>query len=123
MKIKTLATLAGVVCAAALLISLPAQAQKARLMITNQSNWEIHQFYLSPVDSDEWGQEWLAGQVIGRGQTQTMLGIRCDAYDVKLVDEDGDECVVHQVDFCGGHEGWTITNDNLLRCQDRTQSE
>jgi len=38
-------------------------------------------------------------------------------YDVKLVDEDGDECVVTEVDICGGHDDWVITDDELLECE------
>ena len=48
--------------------------------------------------------------VIGKDESFTLKSIPCDSYDVKLVDEDGDECVVDDVDICGGAESWTITN-------------
>jgi hypothetical protein len=37
-------------------------------------------------------------------------------YDVKLVDSDGDECVVNGVQI-GGDRRLTITRDLLLRCE------
>jgi hypothetical protein len=36
---------------------------------------------------------------------------------VKLVDEDGDECVVEEVDICGTNDTWEIKNKDLLACQ------
>jgi len=46
-----------------------------------------------------------------------LNSIPCDSYDVRLTDEDGDECVVEDVDICGGSEGWVITNAILLECE------
>jgi hypothetical protein len=36
---------------------------------------------------------------------------------VKLVDEDGDECVVEAVDVCGEDDEWLITDEDLLDCE------
>ena len=33
-------------------------------------------------------------------------------------DEDDDECIVEEVDICGGSESWVITNKILLACQE-----
>ena len=113
---KSVAALAGAVCVA-LLIPVAAQAQKSNVTIKNKSDWEIHQFFLSSVDTDNWGPDQLGEQVIGTGDTFTLKSIPCDSYDVMLVDEDGDECVVPEVDICGDSQGWIITNDDLLDCQ------
>jgi len=114
---KSIAALAGAVCAAALLIPMAAQAQKSDVVIKNKSDWEIHQFFLSPVDTDKWGPDQLQDQIIATGGTFTLQGVPCDSYDVKLVDEDADECVVPGVDICGDNQGWVINNDDLLECQ------
>ena len=116
---KSIATL--VACAATLLISVPAQAQKNSLVVTNNSYWTISQFFLSSVDSDNWGQDLLGYGVIGTGETFTLRGIRCGTYDVKLVDEDSDECEIRNVDICSGRDSWAITNDYLLNCEADTQ--
>ena len=120
---KSIAVLAGAVCAAALLIPATVQAQKSNVIIKNKSDWEIHQFFLSPVDTDKWGPDQLGEQVIGTGGTFTLTGVPCDSYDVKLVDEDEDECVVPEVDICGDNQGWIINNDDLLACQAAGEEE
>jgi hypothetical protein len=114
---KSIAALAGAVCAAALLVPIAAQADNNSVVIKNKSDWEIHQFFLSPVDTDKWGPDQLGDQVISTGGTFTLHSIPCDSYDVKLVDEDGDECVVPGVDICSGQAGWIISNDDLLDCE------
>ena len=118
---KSIAALAGAVCAVALLIPMTAQAEKNSVTVKNKSDWEIHQFFLSSVDTDAWGPDQLGENVIGTGDTFTLKGIPCDSYDVMLVDEDGDECVVPEVDICSGKEGWIITNDDLLDCQEESE--
>ncbi len=120
---KSMTALAGFVCAAALLIPVTAQAEKNSVIVKNKSDWEIHQFFVSSVDTDKWGPDQLGDKVIGTGETFTLKGIPCDTYDVMLVDEDGDECVVSEVDICNGKEGWIITNDDLLDCQAETEGE
>jgi hypothetical protein len=120
---KSIAVLAGAACAVALLIPVIAQAQKSNVIVKNKSDWEIHQFFLSPVDTDKWGPDQLGEQVIGTGGTFTLSGVPCDSYDVMLVDEDGDECVVSEVDICGDSQGWVISNDDLLDCQAESEGE
>ena len=46
-----------------------------------------------------------------------LCGVGCTSYDVKIVDEDGDECVMKGVDICGGSNRWVITSESLLACQ------
>jgi hypothetical protein len=120
---KSIAALAGAVCAVALLVPVIAQAQKSNVVIKNKSDWEIHQFFLSPVETDKWGPDQLGEQVIATGGTFTLKGVPCDSYDVMLVDEDGDECVVSEVDICGDSQGWVISNDDLLACEAESEGE
>lgn len=115
---------AATVLAGAFLIGalgLPAaQAEKKRasVKVVNKADWEIHHFYLSAADDDDWGPDQLGEDVIATGESFTLRSIPCDTYDVKLIDEDDDECVVEEVDLCGGGETWTITNKLLLACQE-----
>jgi hypothetical protein len=109
---------AGVVGYSLLPSSAPALAQRrAVVKITNKSDWEIHHFFLSPSETDAWGPDQLGEEVIGTGESFMLKTIPCDIYDVRLVDEDGDECVVEAVDICGSDEGWVITNQELLACE------
>lgn len=120
---KSVAALAGAACAVALLIPVAALAQKSSVVIKNKSDWEIHQFFLSPVETDKWGPDQLGEDVISTGDTFTLNGVPCDSYDVMLVDEDGDECIVPEVDICGDSQGWVISNDDLLDCQAESEGE
>lgn len=102
--------------AALLLCSLAPPADASSVRIHNRSSWDIHELYLSPVDDDDWGPDQLGRHVIGSGETFTLTDVRCDSYDVRLVDEDDDACVVGDVRLCG-KETWTITDRELLACQ------
>jgi hypothetical protein len=97
--------------------SLAAAASAATVEIRNRSDWDIHQFFLSSVEEEEWGPDQLGDDVLESGATFELTGIPCDSYDVKLVDEDGDECVVSAVDICRQDQGWVIDNDDLLSCE------
>jgi hypothetical protein len=118
---KVSLTLAGVVLAtiAALVLPTPALAasDNSTIHIKNKSDWEIHHFFLSPTDQDHWGADQLGKQVIPVGGNFELHKVPCDSYDIKLVDEDGDECVIGGVDICASKEGWVITNDELLDCE------
>ncbi|MBI2397748.1 MAG: hypothetical protein HYV17_08115 [Xanthomonadales bacterium] len=88
--------------------------------IVNKSLWDIHHLYLSSVDDEEWGPDQLGDEVIGSGESFQLRGIPCDDYDVKIVDEDGDSCVVGGVSMCADNDAWVITDEDLLTCQAAT---
>jgi hypothetical protein len=98
-------------------VSLPLSAAKANVRITNLSDYTIHHLFLSPVSEDKWGADQLRDDVIESEASFTITGIPCDSYDVKVVDEDGDECVIEEVDICGDGHHWKITNEDLLDCE------
>jgi len=102
---------------AALAAAAPAAARNASVTIKNKSHWEIHQLYLSASDEDAWGPDQLGRHTIAaRGGSYTLTDIPCDKYDVRIIDEDGDECVVTRVPLCADHE-WVVKDDDLLSCQ------
>lgn len=111
----------GLALAALVALTVPAQAyaapKKSTVKVVNKSDWQIDQFFLSSSEDEEWGPDQLGEDVIGSGESFSLKNIPCDTYDVMLVDEDGDECVVEEVDICGGAESWVITNKILLGCQ------
>lgn len=111
------------IAAAVLLLvgSQPAAASDSQVTIVNKSDWQIHQLFLSSVDEAEWGPDQLGNEIIDTDGRFTLHGIPCDDYDVRLVDEDGDECVVGGVALCGDRDKWFITNDDLLTCQAETE--
>lgn len=99
-------------------ISMPAFAgKKATVKVINQSKWEIHHLYLSSSDDRHWGEDQLGEDVLAKGDSITLTNIPCDTYDIQVVDEDGDECVIEEVDMCGDESYWKITDKDLLECE------
>lgn len=111
----------GVAASLALGSVVSAGSLDSAVKIVNESAWDIHQLYLSSVDEEEWGPDQLGEQVIESGDSFELNGIPCDAYDVRIVDEDGDECVVSAVALCGDKDAWVIDDDDLLSCQAETE--
>jgi len=112
--------------AVAALLPLAAQAaakRSANVKITNRTDWEIHQLFLSSTDDENWGPDQLGDEVIGVGESFTLQDVPCDLYDVKIVDEDEDSCVVPEVDICGQSQQWTITSGDLLQCEAGSAAE
>lgn len=86
------------------------------ITIKNASDWHIVNFYLSSSADPNWGPDQLGEQVIGSGQNFELRGVPCDTYDVRIVDQDEDVCIVRGIELCGAN-GWTITSQALLNCQ------
>jgi len=119
MKMSTKQLLSAVALAS-LALGAPlavAAGKKSNVKIVNKSDWRIQEFYLAPHDNEEWGPDQLAKHVIAPGETFTLNQVPCGTWDVKLVDEDEDECIVESVDLCGQSDIWTITSKDLLACQ------
>jgi len=100
-----------------LALALPAFAKGAKVKVINQSKWEIHHLFLSSSDESEWGEDQLGEDVLAKGDTLTLTNIPCDTYDIKVVDEDGDECVIEEVSLCRDNSYWKITDKDLLECE------
>jgi hypothetical protein len=99
-------------------VAAKSKKSNATVTVVNQSNWDIHELYLSSVDDGDWGPDQLgAFDIIESGARWQIRNIPCGRYDVKLVDEDQDECIVGDVAICGANDTWVITNEDLLACQ------
>jgi len=97
-------------------------ASGASLQMVNMSDWTITELYLSSSSSSEWGPDQLGANVVtSGGGTFSLTGIACDSYDTRLVDEDGDQCMLQGVPLCGGSEQWVVTSEDLLACQQASQ--
>jgi hypothetical protein len=101
----------------------PALAGKndSKVIIVNKSKWAIHEMYFSPTKQTDWGDDQLGKQTINTGESFTLSGVPCDKWDVKVVDEDGDECVVENVGLCADADKWVINDSDLLACQAATE--
>ncbi|HEX6159838.1 MAG TPA: hypothetical protein VF111_06705 [Thermoanaerobaculia bacterium] len=111
-RLTTLALGALLLCASA-----PAFGADAVVKVINQSKWEIHHLYLSSSSDESWGEDQLEDEVLTKGDSLTLTGIPCDEYDIKVVDEDGDECIIEAVSLCKDNSYWKITDKDLLECE------
>lgn len=98
-------------------LSTKAEVQRAEFMINNKSDWDIHHLYLSPSDKATWGPDQLGERIIHSGESFTLKNIPCGEYDIKVVDDDGDECVIEEIVMCKDHTHWDVTNKELLKCE------
>ena len=102
-------------------VSSAAFAEGVSITLKNSSKWEIHELYLSGTKEKEWGPEQLGkNQVIETGSTFTLTNIDAGKYDLKLVDEDGDECIIEDIKMASDKEA-EITDKDLLECQSETE--
>jgi hypothetical protein len=94
-----------------------ARRSDSEVEFINRSSWDIYELYISASDEDEWGPDQLEDGILESGGSFLLHSIPCDDYDVLLIDEDGDECVLEKVDLCGDSEEWVITDKALLACE------
>lgn len=90
----------------------------AKLTIENDSSFAFVEINLSPVDAETWGADILASDILYPGESFEISGIECDYYDIRVVDEDFDECIVQEVDLCLTDEEWVIDDVMLSICVD-----
>ncbi|HEX4497525.1 MAG TPA: hypothetical protein VIE43_17760 [Thermoanaerobaculia bacterium] len=101
----------------------PASARiqsRSSVMLVNNSQWAIQHIYMSSTRSRYWGDDLLGSDILYPRQQVRIPSILCDYYDIKLTDEDGDACVLNQVDVCGSNQQWVITDPILLACEAST---
>jgi hypothetical protein len=82
----------------------------ATLRVINQSDFVITDIYLTEIDNPDWGPNLLRGDVLLPGE-ELLLGVRCDFYDALLIDEDGVECEIFNIDLCLNDARWVIRNN------------
>jgi hypothetical protein len=84
-------------------LASPALAENLQFTLTNNSDYTIDEFYVSSPDANDWGDDVLGQDTLAGGQvaniTITGGGDACD-YDVKAVDEAGEEHVAESLDVC-----------------------
>src|SRR5271157_873346 len=112
---------AGALALATMLIPMAAAAQDMRTFtVFNYSHYRINHMYVSPTSYSYWGYDRLGRDVLLPNYRVDLSVVR-GWYDVRLVDQNGDSCVVPDVDFRSS-ENWTITDGVLLACESLSQN-
>ena len=108
--------LIAVVCATgSIALRSFAASPSTTVTITNNSSWEIRGLYLSPADSDNWGDDQLNGSVIAAGGSYS-LNLSWSQSTVKLVAEDQDGCFISNVVDATSNSSWTISSSSSRNC-------
>ena len=93
-----------------------ATTMRYSLKVTNNSKLDIRQIYISPTSRTQWGTDLLGTQVLSTGTWMTIAKLIPGNYDVKFVDEDGDECILNNTRVAQD-TSWALTTDWLLGCE------
>jgi hypothetical protein len=92
-----------------------AEWDSATVTVTNQSGYTIEKVYMSRHSDGVWHGDRLGRSVLPTGY-HVDFDLDPGSYDVKLVDRDGDLCVVPSIDVYDGRT-LTITRRMLLNCE------
>lgn len=98
------------VLAAAVIAFAPTTVIAAKVVFVNQSAWEIHEVYFSAASLSEWGEDHLGSEILETGDSLTLSNVSAGKWDVLIIDEDGDECVLEDV-YISSSDRWVITDD------------
>lgn len=102
--------LAPVVFAACTTTTSGPPVASATLHVTNDSSFAIVEFHLAPVSSVSWGPNLLSQGVLQPGET-LAIDTDCGTFDVLLVDEQGVDCQVNDLDLCLNDADFVIRNN------------
>jgi hypothetical protein len=103
--LTSFALLACVASASACVVS----DRDSSLLVSNRSDFEIHEMYVTDVGSATWGPNLLGGDVLLPDESMYVL-LECGTYDALLIDETGAGCEVYDVDLCFEDADWIISN-------------
>jgi hypothetical protein len=83
---------------------LPATAQTVEFTVINNSSYDLHYFFTTPSNENNWGEDLLgeSGILEAGYQATATIGDGSDQclYDFRFVMENGAELVEPQIDIC-----------------------
>ena len=86
------------------------------LKVTNSSRYDIYHMYVSSAEESNWGPDQLSDDVLTTGTSYTITDIVPGEYDIKFVDEDGDECTLSDIAIVK-NTSWSLTTAWLTKCE------
>jgi len=87
------------------------------LKITNNSRYDIYHLYVSSSENENWGSDQFGDFVLqAGGGSFTLTDLIPGEYDIKFVDEDGDECVLEDIAIVQ-NKNWSLTTSWLTNCE------
>ncbi|NVK27153.1 MAG: hypothetical protein HWE14_03860 [Flavobacteriia bacterium] len=86
----------------------------ARLTFYNESGWDIRYIYASPSSSTSWGTDHLGSDIL-ENNSSFSFSLTNGEYDFKFIDEDGDECILENIEI-SGNQTVSISREKWLDC-------
>jgi hypothetical protein len=80
----------------------------ASLVVSNRSDFEIHELYVTQIENPSWGPNLLDTEL--RPGESFSVDVCCGTFDTMLVDETGAFCEVLNVELCFETDDWVIRN-------------
>jgi hypothetical protein len=96
------------------------QPNRYKFSVKNNSDFEIYKLHMSTTEINVWGTDYLGNSVLLPGDTFTLKNITAGEYDIKLVDEDGDQCVLRNIQIFKD-TSWSISTEWLVKCEFRNR--
>ena len=93
------------------------EAAGVAVTIRNRSRFDVHGISLRASPRRPWGPDAVAPEPLRAGQDRTLRLDGCAPRDLRLADAHGEECVLPGVAVCAENDGFTLTTDDLLRCE------
>ena len=113
---KLLVTLVLAMCLSGLALA-KSDVFNIDITVWNKSDFAIYHLYVSPSSVVRWGPDQLGDRVLSNDDTITITDIPEGVWDFKVIDEDGDVCIVSGIDIGDEDFTWAIYNDSLLSCE------
>ena len=111
------ALLAIVTCTFATVPRSSSAANRATITVNNNSRREIVHLYTSPVDRNQWSEDYLPdGSRLQSGGSITLSSVITDRDQIKVIAEDKDGCFSYSVISCADAASWTIDNNTARDC-------
>lgn len=85
------------------------------LTVANESSFVVEDLFVVESFSTTWGPDLLGADALFPGESVTIL-LECGIYDALVVDEDGFECQLLDIDLCFEDAVWVIDDLTLNRC-------
>jgi hypothetical protein len=97
-------------------VALIGPASAFDLVVINDANLSIiHKLYIAPAKSNKWSDDKLQSQTVAKNGRFTVRDVAGGVYDLKVVDDDDDTCVVSNINIDKNTE-WRLTDAIMLKC-------
>lgn len=104
-------------CSADVVVDPGPSGPDSILHVENRSDFTVVTLQVAPVGTTGWGPNLLRDGALDPGDS-IDLGVACDTYDARLIDETGVDCQLNNIDLCLNDADWIIHNETCVQFRD-----